>query len=332
MGGQGVLSSAVPSPFACRALRRDRAMTLVSLLLALVLEQFKPFKAVAYLYPPLERLGRFFEERFNDGQARHGVIAWCLMVLPPTIATAVAYFLIYTLHPLLALLFNVVVLYCTMGFRHSSHFFTRIHACLRAQDLPQARRLLGEWRGHLHDMSSTEEVVRLSIEQGIVGAHRQVFAVIVWFLLLPGPCGAVFYRMADYYARAWGHRSGPTIGEFGSFARQVFEVIEYLPVRTTAAAFSIVGDFEDAAHCWRTQAPQWPDKSEGILLAAGGGALGVRLGLPINQSGEGLERPELGIGDDAEVDHLQSFIGLIRRTLVLNVLVLVTLGFARVAG
>ena len=102
-------------------------MTLVSLLLALVLEQFKPFKAAAYLYPPLERLGRFFEERFNDGQAKHGVIAWCLMVLPPTVATAVAYFLIYTLHPLLALLFNVVVLYCTMGFRHSSHFFTRIH-------------------------------------------------------------------------------------------------------------------------------------------------------------------------------------------------------------
>lgn len=307
-------------------------MTLVSLLLALILEQLKPFKAARYLYPVLARLGRFFEGHFNDGLARHGAIAWCLMVLPPTIGVAIAYFLIYTVHPLLALLFNVAVLYCTMGFRHTSHFFTRIHACLRAQDIQQARRLIGEWRGHLHELSSTNEVVRLTIEEGIIGAHRQVFAVIVWFILLPGPCGAVLYRMSDYFARNWGQRSGPTIGEFGSFAKQVFEVIEYLPVRVTAMAFSIVGDFEDAAHCWRTQSSSWSDKAEGALLASGAGALGVCLGQVINQSGEVLERPELGTGDEAEVEHLQSFVGLIRRTLVLNILVMMMMGFSHISG
>ncbi|MEN3111518.1 CobD/CbiB family protein [Uliginosibacterium paludis] len=307
-------------------------MTLLALILTLVLEQFRPLNAARYLYPVLAALGDFFESRFNDGQARHGTAAWCLMILPPVLLSAVLYFILFAVHPLAALLFNIIVLYYTMGFRHSSHFFTRIHAALRAQELQEARRLIGEWRGHQHDRSSTQEIVRLTLEQGIVGSHRQVFALIVCFVLLPGPSGAVLYRMADYFASTWGKRTDPDIGEFGRFARRAFHVIEWLPARVTATAFSIVGDFEDAAYCWRTQSGEWHDPDEGILLAAGAGALGVRVGLPIQESGEIVDRPELGTGDEAEVEHLQSFVGLVRRTLVLSVLGLVVLGLSRIAA
>jgi adenosylcobinamide-phosphate synthase len=307
-------------------------MTLLALILTLILEQFRPLNAARHLYPLLAGLGRFFESRFNDGKAHHGMIAWCLMVLPPVLLSAVLYFVLYSMHPLAALLFNIVLLYFTMGFRHSSHYFTRIHAALRAQDLFHARKLIGQWRGHLHDQSSSQEIVRLTLEQGIVGAHRQVFALIVCFILLPGPSGAVLYRMSDYFAREWGGRSDPEIGEFGVFARRVFGWIEWLPARVTAMAFSIVGDFEDAAHCWRTQAPTWPDRNEGILLAAGAGALGVQLGQPMQESGEIVDRPVLGTGDEAEVEYLQSFVGLVRRTLVLNVLALLILSLSRIAA
>ncbi|MDQ7990052.1 MAG: CobD/CbiB family protein [Candidatus Dactylopiibacterium sp.] len=307
-------------------------MTLLALVLTLVLEQFRPLNAARYLYPLLASLGQFFESRFNDGQARHGTAAWCLMVLPPVLLSAVLHFVLYAVHPLAALLFNIVVLYFTMGFRHTSHFFTRIHAALRAQDLANARRLIGEWRGQLHDQSSSGEIVRLALEQGIVGAHRQVFAIIVCFVLLPGPSGAVLYRMADYYARTWGRRADAEIGEFGEFARRAFAVIEWLPARVTAMAFSIVGDFEDAVYCWRTQAPEWHDRNEGILLASGAGALGVRIGQPIQVYGEIVDRPELGTGDEAEVEYLQSFVGLVRRTLVLSVLLLFVLSVSRIAA
>ncbi|MGC3964306.1 MAG: CobD/CbiB family protein [Rhodocyclaceae bacterium] len=307
-------------------------MTLFSLVLALILEQFRPLNAAKYLHQPLDALGHFFESRFNDGQASHGIIAWCLMVIPPVVLSAVVYWLLYQIHPVVAFVFNVVVLYFTMGFRHVSHYFTRIHAALRAQDLPRARELIGQWRGHLHELSSTQEVTRLTIEQGLVGAHRQVFAIIVLFVIFPGPSGAVLYRMSAYFAKAWGARSGPAIGDFGGFARRAFYYIEWLPARITAMAFSIVGDFEDAAYCWRVQAPEWSDRNEGVLLAAGAGALGVRLGMPIHQSGEVIERPDLGTGDDAEVEYLQSTVGLVRRTLVLNVLVLLLLGITRLAS
>ncbi|KAF7598564.1 MAG: threonine-phosphate decarboxylase [Candidatus Dactylopiibacterium carminicum] len=306
-------------------------MTLLALVLTLVLEQFRPLNAARYLHPALIALGQFFEDRFNDGQARHGVVAWCLLVLPLVAVVGGLHYWLYSVQSVLGLLFDVVVLYLTMGFRQASHFYTRIHAALRAQDLPLARQQIGAWRGRLHEQSGTHEIVRLALEQGIIGAHRQVFAIFVCFVLL-GPAGAVLYRLADFYARHWGAAQGPEMGDFGLFARQAFTVIEWLPARVTAMAFSIVGDFEDAAYCWRTQANLWPDRNEGILLAAGAGALGVRIGQTIQQSGELLERPELGTGDEAEVEYLQSFVGLVRRTLVLNVLVLLMLSLTRFAA
>ncbi|MDQ8023225.1 MAG: CobD/CbiB family protein [Moraxellaceae bacterium] len=307
-------------------------MTLISLVLALALEQFRPFNAARFLHQPLVALSRFFEDRFNDGRAAHGVLAWCLMVLPPVILTALLHFFLYTVSPLLAMAFNVAVLYYTFGFRHASHFFTRIHAALRAHELDRARELIGLWRKHLHDRSPSNEVARLTIEEALLGAHRQVFAIFIVFLILPGPSGAVLYRMSEFLSRHWGERKDHEIGEFGQFARKAFYVVEWLPARITAMAFSIVGDFEDAAYCWRTQSTSWSDRNAGILLASGAGALGVRLGGPIHQSGEIVERPELGAGDEADVDFLQSTVGLVRRTVVLYVVVLLFMGISRMAG
>ena len=62
------------------------------------------------------------------------------------------------------------------------------------------------------------------------------------------------------------------------------------------------------------------------------GALGVRLGLPIAQGGLPLDRPELGIGDEADVDFMQSTVGLVWRALVFWMVLLLLLGLASLAG
>jgi adenosylcobinamide-phosphate synthase len=307
-------------------------MTLFSLIVAFLLEQLQPLNARKVVVAPLAQLAEFFQSRFNDGQALHGAIAWLLAVVPLVVATAAIYYVLFELQPLLAFAWNVLILYLTMGFRQVSRYFSDIHMALRMGELERARSLIADWRGRLADRCSSNDVARMAIEEGFLASHRYVFAVVFWFVLLPGPSGALLYRLADFFGREWGGRTDAEFGAFGKFAARAFEIVDWLPVRITAACFAIVGDFEDAVYCWRTQASRWADRSSGILLASGAGALGVRLGMPVYESGEITERPELGLGEDADADFMQSATGLIWRTLVLCLLLLSLLWVATWVG
>lgn len=307
-------------------------MTLLSLLCVLVLEQFRALP-VARISALQSAYANFLERRFNGGEYRHGVIAWCAGVAAPAVLALVLHFVLDYIHPVLAFVFDVAMLYLLLGFRQFSHFFTEIQLALRMGEIEQARRLLEEWRGQRAERLGSGEIARLAIEQGIVSSHRYVFAPLFWFLLL-GPAGALLYRLGFAAAEHW-MRPGIPVAEhapFGEFARRAFQVIDWLPARLTAATFAIVGDFEDAVYCWRTQASQWADATTGILLASGAGALGIRLGLPLPDE-VGIEaRPELGLGDDAQVEHLQNAIGLVWRALVLCLLLLALLTVAGWVG
>jgi len=300
-------------------------MTLISIVIALVLEQVQALPVQRALREPLARLAAFLEDKFNDGGRRHGAIAWGLGVALPASLVSLLHALLLTYQPLLGFLLGIAVLYLTVGFRQFSHFFTSIHLALRQGEIDQARALLAQWRGRSGDRLTGSEVARLAIEEALLASHRHVFAPLLWFAVL-GPAGALFYRLAHSFDEQWGHRGEIEFGEFGQFAHRAFAVIDWLPLRVTAASFAVVGDFEDAVHCWRTQAVRWPEAGSGILLASGAGALGVRLGMPIHEAvqeaGEPGDRPELGLGEDADPDFMQSTIGLVWRSLVLGLAVL----------
>jgi len=310
-------------------------MSLFALIAALLLEQLHPLSSRKYLHGWLSGYVSFFQHHFNGGERKHGKIAWLLAVLPLLAAVVVLYGLLCRAHPVFAWAFNVLVLYLTMGFRQFSHYFTDIHQALRDGELDEARSLLARWRGiHSHELNE-EEVARIAIEEALIASHRNVFGVIVWFVLfsvvgLGGAAGALLYRLGQFLRALWvDERTGD---EFGNFARQAFYLLEWLPVRMTAITFAIVGNFEDTAYCWRTQAANWPDSEAGILLASGAGALGVRLGMPIPQGGLPFDRPELGIGDDADADFMRSTIGLVWRSVVFWMILLFLLTLASLLG
>lgn len=311
-------------------------MILLSLVAALLLEQLHPLSSRKYLYAGLSAYVNFFQHHFNAGEHKHGTIAWLIAVLLPLGAAGALYWLLYDVHPLFAWACNVLVLYFTMGFRQFSHYFTDIHRALRDDDLEKARSHLAAWRGESCQELNMQEVARLTIEQALLASHRRVFGVVVWFaigmLLGLGPAGAVLYRMAQFLSARWGAQEGTDSGEFGTFPRKAYRWMEWLPLRLTAITFAIVGDFEDTLYCWRTQAATWPDAQAGIVLASGAGALGVRLGQPILQDGLLLDRPELGTGDDADVDFLRSAVGLVWRALVFWIILLLLLNTALLVG
>ncbi|PZU53955.1 MAG: CobD/CbiB family protein [Thauera sp.] len=307
-------------------------MTWLSLFVALLIEQYKPLSYERVVAGPLARYAAWFEQRLNAGEARHGVVAWSLAVGLPVAAVWFLYLFLVWINPVLGWVLNVIVLYVTMGFRQFSHHFEATGDALRAGDTDTARRELGNWLSRNTDRMKQEEIARLAIEQGLLAAHRHVFAPLALFALLPGPTGPLLYRLTERLSWSWARRENIEFGAFGRFARNMYEWLDFIPVRMTAATFAIVGDFEDAVHCWRTQAAKWPEQAAGILLASGGGALGVKLGAPLFELGEVADRPELGMGDDADVDLMQSAIGLVWRTLIFCLLLLGLLTLAGYVG
>ena len=300
-------------------------MGVLAIIAALVLEQWRPLGERRAATGALAAWTDWLERCFNAGESRHGAIAWLIAALVPATVALVLYALLAWLTPLAGLLLNIAALYLTLGFRQFSHFFTGIQAALRDAEVDRARELIGAWRGESATHRSREEVIRLAIEEALAASHRNVFAVLFWFVLLPGPSGAILYRMAVFLDRRWGGK-----GEFGRWARKLLLILEWPAARLTAAAFAVVGDFEDAIYCWRTQAAAWPDPNLGIVLAAGAGALGVRLGMPLTEVTGLQSRAEIGLGEEADLPHLDSTVGLLWRALVVWVFVLIVLTLARV--
>jgi cobalamin biosynthesis protein CobD/CbiB len=316
-------------------------MNFVAILAALGLEQWRPCPWRVALERAFVDYAHLLEHRLNGGTSGQGVAAAALALAPPVVLAALLWWAADRVHPALGFAVNIVALYSLMGFRRFSHAVSAIIAALRSGDLTAARRTLATWRHGWTAELATHDIARLTIERGLVDAYREVFAVLFWFLVLPGPAGAVLYRLSAMLAHEWQGEvpRGDTTplardrGEFGRPARQLLWLLDWIPVRLTALSFAIVGDFEDAVYCWRTQPGQWAlaDGGEpvGILLASGGGALGVELGGPMpTLSGEPEERPVMGMGDAPDTEIIPSAVGLVWRALVLWLLLTLLLTLA----
>ena len=72
---------------------------------------------------------------FNAGEQDQGMVAWLLAVLPGVLVSVAIHYFLWDISIAAAWLWNVAVLYLTMGFRQFSHAFTQIVEALRIGDL-----------------------------------------------------------------------------------------------------------------------------------------------------------------------------------------------------
>lgn len=306
-------------------------MKFLVLLIALLIEQARPLRRNNLLHDGYAAFAKTLRQHFDAGEYRQGVAAWLIAVVPMVITVFIVEWLLHRASAPLALLWGIGVLYVTVGFRQFSNFYNEIHQCLKDGDNAAARVQLARWRAEDSRELTAGEVARVSIELGLIASHRNVFGPVAWFVVL-GPAGALLYRAASVLDQQWAARTASVtadategaetavVGEsemFAKFATRAFSMIDWLPTRLTAASFAVVGNFQDAADCWRTQAREWSNAAQGVILAAGAGALGVKLGGELHEYSRVRYRPELGVGDDADVDYLSSAVGLIWRALVM---------------
>lgn len=253
-------------------------MIFLSIFCALLIEQIKPLRADNWIYSFVKLLAMYIKGWLNAGHESQGRIAWIVIMLILMVPTIIVYWFCVQFSLVAALFWNILIAYLTLGFRHYSHYFTSIQMALDNGNVDVARMLLAEWTKQDADDIDVSEISRVAVEKALITAHRNVFGVFFWFLLPLGAAGAIMYRVSEYLARAWNDTHYLQNDNFGHFANVAFYWIDWLPARLTATAFAVVGNFEDAIYAWRNVSHQWKDEAIGIILSAGGGAMGLRLG------------------------------------------------------
>jgi adenosylcobinamide-phosphate synthase len=341
-------------------------MSFLAVLFALILEQARPLARGNWVHAGFRAWARWSNRTLDAGQAHHGWIAWVVAVIVPALMTMLIHWVLWRISVVLAFAWSVVILYITLGFRQFSHYFTDIRDALDEGDEDLARQLLAQWRQVDASELPRSEIVRHVIEYSVLAAHRHVFGVLGWFSILAalglGPAGAVMYRMSEFVSRYWAYKSrNPNAaGEGASPALQAAAVkawglIDYLPARTTALGFAVVGSFEDAIDSWRSYTQRFgaeataasEERNDGALLAATSGAVNVRLGgqvlrpvfvgppVELDAVANDTEPPvatESTSGREPELAHLSSIVGLVWRSVVLWMVLLALLTLARLLG
>ncbi|GAB1459534.1 adenosylcobinamide-phosphate synthase CbiB [Thauera sp.] len=265
---------------------------------------------------------RLFFGTNETGMRLAGLLAWALAVLP---WVALALWL-RALHPQAHWAVDIMLLYFALGGRSLAEHAQAVATPLAAGDLDAARERVGWIVSRDTRALDAEGVAKAATESVLENGNDAVFGALLWFVL-GGGAGVVLFRLANTLDAMWGYRT-PRHLHFGWAAARIDDLLNWLPARLTALTYALLGRTRKALECWRTQAPAWDSPNAGPVMAAGAGALGVRLGGAAIYHGREERRPLLGEGRDADVDAIDAAVALVRRGALLWLALCGALGVA----
>ncbi|MCP8686505.1 adenosylcobinamide-phosphate synthase CbiB [Marinobacterium sedimentorum] len=313
------------SLFAGDALPPDDLLTTALIMLAAVLLDAWLGEPPLCWHPLVAfgRLAAWAEQRFHGrwgqgalAQISAGAMAWLLLLLPGVV---LAWLLSGV--PLLGELGAVLGLYWALGHRslhdHAQPVFRALQQGEETTARDYAARIVSR-------DAATLDIEKSTIESILENGNDAIFGALFWFALAGLP-GVVLFRLANTLDASWGYRS-PRYLYFGRASARIDDALNWLPARLTALSYALLGQTRVALRCWRAQAGACDSPNGGPVMAAGAGALGIRLGGPARYRGEWLQKPWLGQGPEPVAADIPRALTLVRRSLVLWVLVLLAAG------
>jgi adenosylcobinamide-phosphate synthase len=289
--------------------------TALAMLLAVLIDAWLGEPRRAHPLVAFGRLARCVERRMHADDRVAGVVAWALAVVPVVAVVAAASVWWARTSPWAVGAFGAIVLYLAIGMRSLAEHAMPVASALRAGELGAARTVVGRMVSRDTAALDDAQVAAAATESVLENGNDAVFGALFWFALL-GPAGAVLYRLANTLDAMWGYRT-LRYEHFGWAAARLDDALNFVPARLTAATYAAVcGDAARAWRCWRSQAPLWDSPNAGPVMAAGAGAIGVRLGGPAPYHGQWEPRPVLGEGGQADAASIEAACRLVRRGVV----------------
>ncbi len=265
-------------------------------------------------------------EQRNNLFKYKGTVALILAIAPLGFA---AYSLKQTLapHAIWSTLFSAVMVYLTIGWRSLIQHAKAISIPLSQGNLSEARTAVGLIVSRdTHNLIETE-IAKAATESVLENGADALFAVLFWFIVAGVP-GVVIYRLANTLDAMWGYKN-PRFLHFGWAAARFDDLINFIPARLTALAYTLCGSVngrsQNAWHSWRQQAGSWKSPNAGPVMAAGAGAIGVELGGSAQYYGQNQERPVLGFGNPPMAASVDDACQLVNYSLALWLIVIALL-------
>ncbi|SFD53321.1 adenosylcobinamide-phosphate synthase [Thiohalospira halophila DSM 15071] len=273
---------------------------------------------------PLALFGRAVqavEARWYAPTIRRGAVLAGLLVVPPALAAGWLAAL-----PGAGWFLEVALLWLAVGGRSLTDHAGAVAAPLARGDLAGARSAVAMLVSRDPAALEADGIAAATTESVLENGNDAVIAALFWYLVA-GAAGLVAFRLINTLDAMWGYRT-ERYDRFGRVAARADDLLGWLPARLTAAAYAVAGNTSRAIRCWRTQGRRWKSPNAGPVMAAGAGALGIRLGGPAPYHGRTEVRPALGEGRAATADDIhragkllgRAVIGLVGVALVVELL------------
>ncbi len=216
------------------------------------------------------------------GNRCRGLLAWGLIVLPFVGLAA------WWCNPLL----DGLLLWFALGGRSLEEHARAVAQPLAAGELEKARQAVSGLVSRETATMDETAVATATVESVLENGNDAVFATLFWFCVAGG-AGVLLHRLANTLDAMWGYKDARRI-YFGWAAARLDDALAWLPARLAALTYALLGRTGDALFCWRNQAGQWSGPNPGVVMAAGAGALNLRLGGVARYQGREEQRPLLG--------------------------------------
>ena len=279
-------------------------MALLIIVLSLFIERVWVSLAELRTYTWFDRL---VDRITSKGQARvmTGTIGVIAVMALPLIAVVILHVILAKILTVLSFVFSLgVMLYC-LGPRDLDGDVHRFLNAWEQGDEDKAQNYAGQICQQTIETVEKQSLGKAVVEGIVVAAHERWYGVIFWFVVL-GPLGALWYRLAcvlRYKCIRWNEEN-----TFKDAALMMHHILAWVPVRLTLLSYGLAGSFGDTFEALRKEDFGWKSNwlvNNYLLLIHGGlGALQLEQELATDQT------RVVGAGD------VRAALGLVLRTLI----------------
>ena len=293
-------------------------------------------------FHPLVGFGNYalwLERRFYTQDTKRlfmmGCMCWCLAVIPIVFLSA-GFMWLLSLYGPSWLYFSVsaVVLYFTIGQKSLKQHGQAVAKPLveylscktnQQSELNASRHALSMIVSRDTQSANPEQIATATIETITENTHDAVIGPLVFFVAFGVP-GAVLFRLANTLDAMWGYRTD-RYERFGKFAARSDDVLGYVPARITSLLMALCHPthFIHSLKSILSTGRRWYSPNAGLVMAAGAGALNIRLGGDAVYHGKRKTRLILGLEKEAKLPtalDIQRSIWLMYKTSVLFVMMI----------